>query len=162
MGPVYGSASFILAFSVKPSTNKCCVSRTNCKRRVIEVNRKALGEEGEELAAQKLEESGFQIRDRNWRTPEGELDIVAQEGDVIVFVEVKARRSRLYGLPEEAITRKKRAHLLKAALAYLEAHNLQDANWRFDLVAIEWSFTGELIRCEHFIDIIEADPGEYV
>jgi putative endonuclease len=126
------------------------------------VNRKALGVLGETLAARKLEEKGFRIRERNWRTLEGEVDIVAQAQDTIVFVEVKARKSNLFGLPEEAITRKKRNRLLKAALAYLDAHDLQDASWRFDLVAVEWSSRGELIRIEHFVDIIEADPGEFI
>ena len=125
------------------------------------MKKKDFGELAESLAAQKLEAQGYRIRDRNWRTIEGELDIVAQEDDTIVFVEVKARRSRQFGLPEEALTRKKRGRLIKAALAYLELYKIQEVNWRFDLIAIECSSRGELMRFEHLVDVIEADPGEF-
>ena len=123
---------------------------------------KELGKLGESIAAQKLDAQGYRIRDRNWRTTEGEIDIIAEEGDTIVFVEVKARRSRQFGLPEEAITKKKRQSLIKAALTYLDTNDLQEANWRFDFVEIEWSTEGELIRFEHLVDVIEAGPGEFI
>ena len=123
---------------------------------------KELGKLGESFAAQKLEAQGYRIKDRNWRTAEGEVDIIAEEGDTIVFVEVKARRSRRFGMPEEAITKKKRQNLIKAALAYLDTNDLQETNWRFDFIAIEWSTEGELIRFEHLVDVIEAGPGEFI
>lgn len=126
------------------------------------MRRKELGKLGESLAAQRLEAQGYRIRDRNWRTTEGEVDIIAEEGDTIVFVEVKARRSRQFGLPEEAMTKKKRQSLIKAALAYLDTNHIQEANWRFDFVAIEWSAEGVLIRFEHLVDVIEAGPGEFI
>jgi putative endonuclease len=126
------------------------------------MRRKVLGEKGESLAVSRLEAKGYQILDRNWRTREGELDIVAKDGDTIVFVEVKARTSRRFGLPEEALTRKKRHHLIKAALAYLDANQIDNTNWRFDFIAIEWSKNGELTRMEHLIDVIQANPGEFI
>jgi putative endonuclease len=132
------------------------------RRELVLMRRKELGARGESLAVEKLEIEGYHIRDRNWRTREGELDIVAKDGDTIVFVEVKARTNRRFGLPEEAVTKKKRQRLLKAALAYLDAHQLFDANWRFDFIAIECSSKGELIRIEHLVDIIQADPGEFL
>jgi putative endonuclease len=125
------------------------------------MKRKELGDWGETLAVQKLETEGYRIRDRNWRTREGELDIVAQEEDTIVFVEVKARTGRTFGLPEEAMTKRKRERLLKTALAYLDVHQIIEANWRFDFFAIEWTSNGELLRMEHLIDVIQANPGEF-
>jgi putative endonuclease len=125
------------------------------------MKRKELGDRGESLAVDELKAMGYHIRDRNWRTLEGELDIVAEDGDTIVFVEVKARTSRRFGLPEEAITKKKRQSLIKAALAYLDANLIHEANWRFDFIAIEWSWEGELTRMEHLVDVIQANPGEF-
>jgi putative endonuclease len=126
------------------------------------MRKKELGARGETLAVEKLEKKGYHIRDRNWRILEGELDIVAEDGDTIVFIEVKARTSRRFGLPEEGLTRKKRQRLIKAALAYLDAHQIFEANWRFDFIAIEWSSRGDLKRIEHFVDVIQADPGEFI
>ena len=126
------------------------------------MKKKDLGARGEQLAVGKLENEGYRIRDRNWRVLEGELDIVAEDGNTIVFVEVKARTSKRFGLPEEALTRKKRLRLIKAALAYLDAHQIFETNWRFDFIAIEWSSRGELRRIEHFVDVIQAEPGEFI
>jgi putative endonuclease len=126
------------------------------------MRRKELGARGESLAVEKLKTEGYHIRDRNWRIIEGELDIVAEDGDTIVFVEVKARTSRRFGLPEEALTKKKRQRLIKAALTYLDTHQIFEANWRFDFIAIEWSSRGDLRRIEHFVDVIQADPGEFI
>jgi putative endonuclease len=126
------------------------------------MRRKELGARGESLAVEKLKTEGYHIRDRNWRILEGELDIVAEDGDTIVFVEVKARTSRRFGLPEEALTKKKRQRLIKAALTYLDTHQIFEANWRFDFIAIEWSSRGDLRRIEHFVDVIQADPGEFI
>jgi len=126
------------------------------------MKREDLGKLGETVAVQQLEARGFQILERNWRVLEGEVDIVAEEGGTVVFVEVKTRRSRKFGFPEEAITRKKRARLIKAALAYLEENHLQDVSWRFDLIAIECYPNGEVYRIEHLEDIIQAEPGEFI
>jgi putative endonuclease len=128
----------------------------------IFMRRKELGNLGESLAAQRLEAQGYRIRDRNWRTSEGEVDIIAEERETIVFVEVKTRRSRRFGLPEEAMTKKKRQSLIKSALAYLDANQIQETNWRIDFVAIECSSEGEMIRFEHLVDVVEAGPGEFI
>lgn len=95
---------------------------------------------GEELAAGYLRQRGYSLLDRNARTPYGEIDLVLVQptpaGSCTVFVEVKTRRSGAFGLPEESVTARKRAHLLAAAQAYLQAHpELGDA-WRIDVVAI--------------------------
>jgi len=80
---------------------------------------KLLGKKGENAAANHLSGKGYTILGRNVRTPSGELDLVAQAGEFLVFVEVKARRGRSHGLPEEAITQRKKKHLLESAQYYL-------------------------------------------
>ncbi len=98
--------------------------------------RQRLGRQGEALAARHLQACGYAILARNARTPYGEIDLVARQGDVVVFVEVKTRRSDAFGLPEEAITARKRAHLLDSARFYLQQHPELPANWRVDVIAI--------------------------
>jgi putative endonuclease len=113
--------------------------------------RKRLGTAGEEIAARELARRGYTLRERNWRCAEGELDIVARHGQTLVFVEVRTRRGDRFGAPEESITPAKRAHLIAAAQAYLQAGSLQDTDWRIDVVAVEMSSQGELLR----VDVIE-------
>ncbi|NIM92430.1 MAG: YraN family protein [Anaerolineales bacterium] len=122
---------------------------------------KKLGELGESLAVERLESEGYRIRERNWRVPEGEIDIIAEEEGMIVFVEVKTRASRTYGLPEESITAGKRKRLIKAAYAYLSAHEIYETDWRFDLIAIETTKTGIVQRWDHYVDVIEAEQGDF-
>jgi putative endonuclease len=123
------------------------------------VDKDQIGFQGEQIASQFLVDQGYAIRARNWRVREGELDIVAEEDGIIVFVEVKTRRSRKYGYPEEAITAAKRRRLLKAAFAYLEEHQLLDREWRFDVIAIECSHDNRLMRMDHYKNVIEGEEG---
>ena len=97
---------------------------------------KEKGKEGEELAVSFLAEKGFEIVERNYRFGKGELDIIAREKDFLVFVEVKSRESLEYGLPEEAITKRKMAQIRKIAEAYLAEKSITNENIRFDVVAI--------------------------
>jgi putative endonuclease len=97
-----------------------------------------LGKEGESLAEQFLIQNGYTIRCRNWRKRTGELDIVAEEAETIVFVEVKARRSERYGEPVESVDARKQRQIAQTALLYLAEHNLDNRNCRFDVVAIEY------------------------
>ncbi len=99
--------------------------------------RPALGLEGEEIACRELRRRGYRILDRRYRTRLGELDIVAREDQTIVFVEVKTRRSRRYGLAEEAVTRRKRDKLVTMATDYLARKALADRPCRFDVVGVE-------------------------
>lgn len=110
-----------------------------------------VGAAGEELAARELARRGYVIRERNWRCAAGEVDLVAEQDDALVFVEVKTRRSNQFGAPEESITFAKRAHLIAAAQTYLQEHQLQDCDWRIDVVAIELGPHGRVQR----IDVIE-------
>lgn len=88
------------------------------------------------------------IVERGWRTAQGEIDIVARDGDCWVFVEVKTRRGHTAGLPEEALTPRKAARLVELAQAYLAEHALSDVDWRLDLVAIELDAEGGVERLD--------------
>ncbi|MGV8857568.1 YraN family protein [Rhodoglobus sp.] len=95
-----------------------------------------LGARGEDLAADHLISTGFEILDRNWRCSQGELDIVARDCDEIVFVEVKTRSSVLFGHPFESITATKVARLRRLAAAWCEAHDGSISAIRIDAVAV--------------------------
>jgi putative endonuclease len=98
--------------------------------------RQRYGEAGEALAAHLLRRRGYRILEANYRTPLGEIDIVARERDTIVFVEVKARRSLHFGHPKTAVTAQKQRKLSMLALYYLKATGQSGAKARFDVVAI--------------------------
>lgn len=111
--------------------------------------RKQLGSWGESLAASYLEGQGYQMLQRNWRCPRGEIDLVMQAGATLVFVEVKTRRGQAMGTPEEGLTPHKARKLLQLGLHYLYAHDLDEVDWRIDLVAVELDKYGKLLRCDH-------------
>ncbi len=94
-----------------------------------------VGREGEALAANFLQQKGYEIVDRNWRYGPKEIDIVARDGDTMVFVEVKTRSTLAFELPQEAVTKKKMKNLVEAADAYLIQRNI-DLESRFDIVAV--------------------------
>jgi putative endonuclease len=101
----------------------------------------AVGRHGEQLAARHLEAAGLQLLARNWRCREGELDIVARDGSVLVFVEVKTRSSLACGSPAEAVGRVKSARIRQLALRWMmaERENPGSAFWstiRFDVVSV--------------------------
>jgi putative endonuclease len=111
---------------------------------------KALGSKGEDLAVKYLKKKGFKVIERNYHCPVGELDLIAREGNTLVFVEIKARSSSDYGLPQEAVDRFKQKKMIDVARTYLaERHLTEDIAARFDVVAIRLTPTGhqiELIR----------------
>lgn len=98
--------------------------------------RRAFGASGETLAVRELTRRGYRILARNVRTRVGELDVVARDGGTLCFVEIKARHSLAFGLPQEAVTRQKQRHIIRAAQWYLKAHRLTAAPARFDVVAL--------------------------
>lgn len=104
-----------------------------------------IGSRGEQAAAGWLEENGFALRHRNWRSGHWELDIVAQKGGTIHFVEVKCRKLGGLTTPEEAITPAKFRSLSKAAEAYISAFGI-DMEIQFDLISVEHSPNGYSIR----------------
>ena len=98
--------------------------------------RAALGSYGERVAVRALTDAGLQVLDRNWRCRDGELDVVARDGDALVFCEVKARTGTGFGHPVEAVTRAKRRRLRLLARAWLAAHDQHAPDLRFDVVAV--------------------------
>jgi putative endonuclease len=99
-------------------------------------DRQRLGARGEQMAAEALACAGYRIIMPDVRQKSGQIDIVAEEGGDIVFVEVKTRRSTAYGIPAEAVNAAKQRHLIAAAQEYLAAHNQLDHPWRIDVVSI--------------------------
>lgn len=106
--------------------------------------RQALGKLGERLATNALERRGYRVVERNFRCPAGEIDLVAEEGQDLVFVEVKTRRGTPCGLPEEAVDARKARKLREVAGHYLALHNLPECSWRIDVVAVQFSSAGRL------------------
>lgn len=96
-----------------------------------------LGARGEALACILLEEKGYKIIERNFKTPIGEIDIVAREGQTLVFVEVKTRESTAFGSAKWAVDRKKQRKLSQVALYYLNLKAWKDRPARFDVVAVD-------------------------
>lgn len=121
----------------------------------------AVGRWGEALAADYLRQLGYSLLDHNARTPYGEIDLVAlqlgPDAACTVFVEVKTRRSGAYGLPEESLTPSKRAHLLAAARAYLQAHPELGGAWRIDVIAIRQLRRDASPEIIHFENAISAE-----
>jgi putative endonuclease len=99
--------------------------------------RRQLGSWGEERASQFLRTQGYEIVERNWRCATGELDIVAWEGECLAFVEVRTRRGRNYGTPEESVTQVKQTKLIQLAQIYMQEHPELECAWRIDVVAVE-------------------------
>ena len=100
------------------------------------IARQRFGREGEQLACDELERRGYVVIERRYRTNAGELDIVAKDGNYLVFVEVKARRDSSFGSPEEAVTIPKQQKMVLMATDYLARHKLSDVPCRFDVVAV--------------------------
>ncbi len=96
----------------------------------------AVGAYGEQVAARHLQDAGFVLLDRNWRCSEGEIDLVAADGDVLVICEVKTRSSLAYGDPAEAVVGAKAARLRRLAVRWLAAHDSRWPEVRFDVVTV--------------------------
>ena len=97
---------------------------------------KEKGREGEQLAARFLQKQGFRVLSRNYRNRLGEIDIVAEDKGVLVFVEVRTLKESAGHLPEETIQWKKKQRLSRTALAYIQHKGLEDRPARFDVVAV--------------------------
>lgn len=98
--------------------------------------RRALGAHGEALAARWYESRGYRVVARNWRCRDGELDLVLARGSLIVFCEVKTRRSNAYGSPAEAVTPAKQARIRRLAVRWLHDTDTRAASLRFDVVGV--------------------------
>jgi len=106
------------------------------------MRKKSLGNLGENLALKHLHKQGYTILERNFRSKFGEVDIIAQDGEVLVFIEVKTRWSQKYGPPEEAITPGKIKRIIKVSQYYKMLHPQSPEAMRIDAVAIDLSPSG--------------------
>ncbi|OQX25461.1 MAG: YraN family protein [Desulfobacteraceae bacterium IS3] len=98
--------------------------------------RQKFGKECEFAALRYLEKNGCRISEQNYRTPQGEIDIIAEQGDTIVFAEVKARKSERFGPPKSAVTPEKQRKMSMAALQYLKDRNIRNRKARFDVITL--------------------------
>ncbi len=105
-------------------------------KRMDKTNSRAFGASCEWIATRFLMERGYKILCTNFRTRTGEIDIIAEKDGYVIFVEVKARRSKRCGLPQEAVTPYKQRSIRKVALTYLQKEGLLDLKVRFDVIAI--------------------------
>lgn len=113
-----------------------------------------LGDRGERLAVRHLKRQGYRILARQSRNRIGELDVVALDGETIVFVEVKTRSSQAAGHPVEALTPAKQYQLTRVALAWLKVRGLLERRARFDVVAITWGDGADPV-IEHYRNAFE-------
>jgi putative endonuclease len=110
--------------------------------------RLSLGRWGEEQAVAYLRRCGLKILDRNFRTPVGEIDIIARDSRWLVFVEVKTRRSTAFGLPQEAVGPRKQRQIIRTAQWYMQNNKLGKLQPRFDVLAV-FCCAGEPDRVQH-------------
>ena len=116
--------------------------------------RKEIGAIGEKLAADYLKKREYKIIQRNFRCREGEIDIIAQKGEYLVFVEVRTKRNNAFGTPEESVNLSKREKLISLANAYLQAYDKLPDFWRIDVVAVELGPNNRVLRLEHIENAI--------
>jgi putative endonuclease len=100
------------------------------------LDRIALGRRGERIAERHLRRQGYLILERNFRGAGAEIDLIAMDGDTLVFIEVKTRRTAETGMPQEAVNSYKQRHLRRAGEVYAQGHRAHDRPMRFDVVAI--------------------------
>jgi putative endonuclease len=116
------------------------------------LNRK-LGREGELAASAYLRRKGIRILARNFLCRSGEIDLIARDGDTLVFVEVKTRRE---GVPAEAVTPAKERSLTLAAMTFLRRYEALEVRSRFDIIAIVWPDSSKKPNIEHIVNAFEA------
>ncbi len=127
-------------------------------RKRLPSERQQLGDFGERTASAHLEQKGYQIVDRKFRTRETEIDLVAIDGEQAVFVEVRTRRGTYDGMAALSVTRGKQRKLVNAVRHYLEAHPAyQEMPLRIDVIAIELDQDGTLRTIDHIEDAVRPD-----
>lgn len=120
--------------------------------------RRLFGQEGESAAEQYLRHKGYRIVARNLRSSVGELDLVAEDGQVLVFVEVKARRTDAFGGAIHAVHQRKQEKLIQLAAQYLARHHLKDRPCRFNVVLLQGT-DAVASQIEHIQNAFEV-PGD--
>ena len=112
-----------------------------------------LGKKGEDLALKYLRKKGYQYLDRNFRTSQGEIDLIFVDNKTLVFVEVKTRTGRQYGLPEEAVTLRKLNSIIKAGSRFKQLNSKLPDSLRIDVVAVEIKGKGCLNKIRHYKNV---------
>ncbi len=112
---------------------------------IDQLSTRALGRHGEDIAWEYLKSRGYRILERNYRCRYGEIDLVAKDGETIVFIEVKSRRTAAFGDPEESVSLAKQKKISTVALYYLKDKGLHDRPARFDVVSVLASVPGQQI-----------------
>ena len=128
---------------------------TSCLAEPTPPYRTALGPAGEAAAARHLEARGWRILERGYRTRAGEIDLIADDHGVLVFVEVKSRRGVHCGRPAEAVGARKRAHIVRVAQIYLMQRGGAEAACRFDVVEV-MALPGGTWRIHHLRDAFQT------
>jgi len=121
------------------------------------MKRQEVGKLGEKVAQKFLKKQGYHIYEVSFRCPQGEIDIIAQQKDYLVFVEVRTKSSLDFGTPEESLTQSKKKKLIASALTYAKTHQNLPSLWRIDVVAIELDDKGQAKRIELIENAIEQD-----
>jgi putative endonuclease len=122
------------------------------------MDRREIGRLGEKAAQKFLKKRGYRIRETGFRCRHGEIDIIAQRKDCLVFVEVRTKSNLEFGTPEESITEAKKERLIASALTYTTTHQDIPSLWRIDVVAIELDDKGKAQRIELIENAIEQGP----
>jgi len=120
-------------------------------------SRSGLGDLGERLAEQHLLAKGYRIRERNFRVREGEIDIIAEQGDLLAFVEVRCRRGDAMGAARESLTLAKQRRLVGLAEAYGRTEDGLPDRRRIDVIAVDFTPSGRLLSLEHIEGAVSAE-----
>ena len=116
-----------------------------------------IGKFGEDVASKYLKDKGYKIKERNYRTFLGEIDIICEYKGNIIFVEVKTRRSDKFGCPEEAVNFIKQRKIIKNALCYLSKYHLWEKNCCFDVILISVSSHKDIKKIKHISNAFSLD-----
>lgn len=113
-------------------------------------DRQSLGQWGERQASDYLVKHNYTILEANARTPYGEIDLIASKDGIIIFIEVKTRRTSTFGFPEESVDQRKQMHILSSAQHYIQEHPDIEGAWRIDVISIRRFRDGRSPQITHF------------
>ena len=116
---------------------------------------KVTGAIGEKIAHAFLKRKGYRVIASNYRTPLGEIDLIARKGSTLVFVEIKTRTTSSLGPPFLSVTWKKQRHIVQSALVYLKKHGLVDSDWRVDVVSVKLDRVHNVESIEILENVVE-------
>lgn len=114
-------------------------------KRII-IDRKKLGNIGEEISCKYLEQIGYKIIERNFSCRQGEIDIIARDKNELIFIEVKTRSNFIFGKPKESVNLNKQKHIIKSTKYYLHIHRLDKAFVRFDVIEVYFKKNKYIIK----------------